>query len=83
MRSATGAAGDVNAGGRAARRPLGHSSTSVDEQMSIAALQRGWNGQPLGSRRGSGGSPATPEGFIRNAGSPITGKAAPSARVYG
>ncbi len=44
---------------------------------------RGWNGQPPGRLRGSGGSPSRPDGLIRNDGSPITGNAAASARAYG
>ena len=80
MRVATGAP-DACTQAAARPSPAGHSSTSVDEQMSIAEAQRGWNGQPLGRWRGSGGSPGTPDGFMRNAGSPMIGKAALSARV--
>ena len=48
----------------AARRPApaGHSSTSTVAHSGSATGQRGWNGQPAGMSRGSGGSPPRPDG---------------------
>ena len=70
---------------QAARRPgpAGQSSTSSDGHSARTTGQRGWKVQPDGSSRGSGGSPGRPDGLRRKAGSPITGNAAASARVYG
>ena len=63
--------------------PPARARPSAREHTGRTSGQRGWNGHPDGRSRGSGGSPARPDGFIRNAGSPIVGNAAASARVYG
>ena len=68
---------------RGAPSPAGHSSTSGREHSATATGQRGWNGHPIGIARGSGGSPASPDGFMRCEWSPIRGNAAASAAVYG
>ena len=54
---------------------LGHSSNATG--------QRGWNEQPEGIESGCGGSPPNPDGALRKRKSPIDGKAAASASVYG
>jgi hypothetical protein len=55
----------------AARRPLrpaARSARRVVLHSGTATEQRGWNGQPVGSAEGSGGSPAKPCGFMPRGG---------------
>ena len=59
------------------------SSGSRFEHSSKTNGHRGWNEQPDGIFCGSGGSPPSPVGFLRNRSSPISGNAAASAFVYG
>ncbi len=63
--------------------PEARSSGSRFEHSSKTNGQRGWNEQPDGIFCGSGGSPPSPVGFLRNRSSPISGNAAASAFVYG
>ena len=77
-------AGHVHARRARARRRPATARRRCAGTPSIAAGQRGWNGQPDGQRRaGRAGRPAGPTGSCGSAGSPITGNAAASARVYG
>src|SRR5439155_17931084 len=52
---------------QAARRPApaDQSSTATLGHSSRATAHRGWNEQPLGRSRGSGGSPPRPDGAMR------------------
>src|SRR5690606_17639446 len=63
--------------------PAGHSSTSVVAHSGRARGHRGWKAHPDGTAAGSGGSPPSPRGRPRAAGSPILGKAAARAPEYG
>ncbi len=63
--------------------PAGHSWTGVLPQTSCTSGQRAAKGRPRPSAAGSGGSPGSPAGAMREAGSPMVGKARESARVYG
>src|SRR5262249_46038881 len=65
----------------AARRsgPAVRNDMSTVEHSGTVTGQRGWNGQPLGRSRGSGGSPGRPRGARRDAGSPMIGNAWASA----
>ncbi len=60
-----------------------HSSISALVHSSMTTGQRGANGQPGSTRLASGGSPGSPAGASRDAGSPIFGNAAASARGVG
>ncbi len=65
-----------------ARRP----AAAARRRWSSSAARPGSAGgrcSPGGSRWGSGGSPGRPRGARRDARSPIVGKAAPSASLYG
>ena len=69
----------------AARRPspAGNSGGSSLGQRSNASAHRGWKLQPLGTSRGSGGSPSRPVGAWMYRSSPICGNAPARAVVYG
>ena len=67
---------------RPGRRSSRRSSGTTWSHSSNRCGQRGWNVQPDGSSRGSGGSPGSPAGAYRAAGSPIRGNdAGQRARV--
>src|SRR4029453_11998928 len=67
----------------AARRPspAGYRDGTTSRHGSNTSGQRGWKGHPPGISCGSGGSPPSPEGALRNRGSPICGNDAASAFV--